>query len=238
MSKYFTKPNLFTPLIVIAAFGFAFRAVNIVAQRGTPASSVGMTMPASAIEEEAKKEEPKKADEAHKDETNKDGPVVKAADNAPAMEPPPAEPFSGPEIEVLSSLSKRRDELNLREKTLGEREALLKATEQEVATKIAQLSQLKADMEKLVGQQKAAEDGRIASLVKIYENMKPGDAARIFDQLDMPILLDVIGRMNERKVSPVLAGMNPEKAKNVTQRLAEQRRMPAEKKVAEEAPVP
>jgi len=58
------------------------------------------------------------------------------------------------------------------------------------------------------------------SLVKIYENMKPKDAAPIFEQLDMDVLLDIVDRMKEAKVAPILAQMNPAKAKEVTDELA------------------
>jgi flagellar motility protein MotE (MotC chaperone) len=65
------------------------------------------------------------------------------------------------------------------------------------------------------------------SLVKIYESMKPKDAARIFEALELPILLDVMERMREAKSAPILAAMDPMKAKEVTSSLAERRTIPA-----------
>jgi flagellar motility protein MotE (MotC chaperone) len=50
--------------------------------------------------------------------------------------------------------------------------------------------------------------------------MKPKEAARIFEQLDLPVLLDVLERMKETKTSPILASMEPSKAKAVTLALA------------------
>jgi flagellar motility protein MotE (MotC chaperone) len=58
--------------------------------------------------------------------------------------------------------------------------------------------------------------------------MKPKDAARIFEQLEMPILLDVIERMKERKAAPVIADMNPEKAKKLTIEMFKRRRLAGE----------
>lgn len=62
--------------------------------------------------------------------------------------------------------------------------------------------------------------------MKIYEAMKPKEAARIFEKLDMPVLLDVVERMKERKASAVLAKMDPTKAKSVTLELAQRRDLP------------
>ena len=46
------------------------------------------------------------------------------------------------------------------------------------------------------------------------------------EQLDMDILLDVTERMREQKMAPVLAAMDPEKAKSLTVELATRRRLP------------
>ena len=54
----------------------------------------------------------------------------------------------------------------------------------------------------------------------MYENMKPKDAARIFDRLDMKILVDVSTQMNPRKMSDILAQMSPDAAERLTVRLA------------------
>jgi flagellar motility protein MotE (MotC chaperone) len=64
------------------------------------------------------------------------------------------------------------------------------------------------------------------SLVKLYENMKPKDAARIFEELDLDTLLPVAERMKERKLAPIMSTMDPTKAKEVTVRLSTQRKLP------------
>jgi len=56
--------------------------------------------------------------------------------------------------------------------------------------------------------------------------MKPRDAARIFEELDMDTLLLVAERMKERKLAPLMAQMNPEKAKEMTVELARLRQLP------------
>jgi len=91
--------------------------------------------------------------------------------------------------------------------------------------KIAQLQSLKVDVETLLARYDKQEQTELRSLVKIYENMKPKQAARIFDEMEMEILLDVIDLMSERKAAPILAAMNPVKAKDVTVELAEKRRL-------------
>jgi flagellar motility protein MotE (MotC chaperone) len=44
----------------------------------------------------------------------------------------------------------------------------------------------------------------------------------------MDILLDVVERMKEAKIAPILAAMNPEKAMTITAELAQRRKMGAQ----------
>jgi flagellar motility protein MotE (MotC chaperone) len=50
--------------------------------------------------------------------------------------------------------------------------------------------------------------------------MKPRDAATIFNDLEMPVLLGVVDRMKDRTAAPILAAMQPEKARELTIKLA------------------
>ncbi|MGB4107082.1 MAG: MotE family protein [Alphaproteobacteria bacterium] len=134
--------------------------------------------------------------------------------------------FSNVRTELYDNLAKRREELDKRESDMVAREALLRAAEQEIDRKYNELSQLRGEIEKLLQKQSDEEQARIVSLVKIYEGMKPPDAARIFDTLDIDVLMQVMSRMSERKLSPIMAAMNPERAKTMTIMLAEQRQLP------------
>jgi len=61
----------------------------------------------------------------------------------------------------------------------------------------------------------------------VYEAMKSKDAARIFNTLDLDVLVDVMSRMSDRKISPILAQMEPERARTVTMMLAQNGGLPA-----------
>lgn len=134
--------------------------------------------------------------------------------------------YSAVNMQLFEDLAKRRKELEGREKELATRAALLQAAERNLDQKYKELNDLRSEVKDLLKQQSDEETARIASLVKIYEGMKAKDAARIFDTLDMDVLLQVIGQMSERKSAPIIASMNPERARSVTIMLAEQKALP------------
>lgn len=133
--------------------------------------------------------------------------------------------YTAVEVELLQNLARRREELDHWEKNIQIKETSLDATEKRIDDKIAQIEGMKKEVAALLAQYNEKEDAKIHSLVKIYENMKPKDAARIFDEVEMPILLLVIDKMSEKKAAPIIAEMDPKKAKQVTVQLAEQRRL-------------
>jgi len=127
------------------------------------------------------------------------------------------------EIDVLRQLAKRRDELDARAKALDDREALLKATEQKIAAQIQQMQQMKAEYDQAKTARDDAAEANLRRLVTVYESMKPEEAARIFETMEGAVLLDVVTRMGERRLAPILAQMSPAKAQALTIAMANRR---------------
>lgn len=130
------------------------------------------------------------------------------------------------EIRMLENLLERRTQIEQWERDVDMREKLLAATELRVDEKINQLKAINASIEGLVKQFNDREDNKITSLVKIYEIMKPKDAARIFNELELDTLIEVLRRMREAKAALIIAKMNSAKAKTVTSELAVRRSLP------------
>ena len=134
-----------------------------------------------------------------------------------------APPVDDAERKVLLDLRQRREELDARDAALAMREFVLAAAEKKLAERIGELQALQIKLEALDSARKQREDAGWQGLVKVYEMMKPRDAATIFNDLDMPVLLQVVNRMKEAKAAPVLAAMQPDKARELTTKLAQMR---------------
>jgi flagellar motility protein MotE (MotC chaperone) len=121
---------------------------------------------------------------------------------------------------VLERLQDRRQELDTRSRDLEMRESLLKAAEKRVEAKVTELKDVETRVNTAMGNRDTAEAQRFKSIVSMYENMKAKDAARIFDRLDLKILVDVATQINPRKMSEILAQMTPDAAQQLTVELA------------------
>lgn len=170
--------------------------------------------------------------------------LAEAKTGTPAKEPapPPAngekkaegDPTAGGDAlspinneQLLKHYADRRAELEKSAKEVAMREALLSAAEKRIEQKLKEMEKVRSEIQNLLKMGDERQSQQLESLVKIYETMKPKEAARIFEELDMPVLLDVIQKMKETKTAPILAAMDPVKAKQVTAALVERRILPA-----------
>ena len=147
------------------------------------------------------------------------GPISKLITNDPTLLTPA-------EIDLLQQLAERRQVLESREQEFELRTGLLAAAESRIDKKVEELKVLRETISGLIKTFDAQQDAKLLSLVKIYENMKPKEAAKIFEELDMDTLLEVAERMKERKLAPIMAKMHPEKARDMTVELSRLRQLP------------
>jgi flagellar motility protein MotE (MotC chaperone) len=146
----------------------------------------------------------------------------------PATKPPgtviPTEPGqpSGAERAILERLQERRQELDTRARELDIRESLIKAAEKRMEGQLAELKATEARITVATQQKDEAQAARFKGLVTMYENMKPRDAAKIFDRLDTGVLLEVVSKIEPRKMADILALMSPDAAQHLTVELASQ----------------
>lgn len=121
---------------------------------------------------------------------------------------------------LLERLAARRTELDAYAQELAMRASLVDAAEKRIDERQATLQSIEDQIASLVEQRKAMEEGQFAAIVDMYGTMKPKDAAAIFDQLDMEVLVRVAKMMTPRKMAPILAAMNTGRAQELTVRLA------------------
>ena len=158
----------------------------------------------------AKKEEPK--------------PVVAAPEVAKpdgvVVYPEQRTPVSASERAILERLQARRQELEARAREVDIRESLLKSAEKRIESKVEELKAVESRITTATGQKAEADAARFKGIVTMYEGMKPKDAAKVFDRLEMPVLFEIASQIAPRKMSDILGLMSPEAAERLTVEMA------------------
>ena len=129
-------------------------------------------------------------------------------------------PVSASERAILERLQSRRQELESRAREIDIRESLLKSAEKRIEGKVEELKGVQSQISAATGQKAEAEAGRLKSIATMYEGMKPKDAARVFDRLDIGVLFEIASQIPPRKMAEILGLMSPEAAERLTVEMA------------------
>src|ERR1700729_3504935 len=130
--------------------------------------------------------------EKPKEEEAKPAPEVAKADTT--MHPEQGQAVSASERAILERLQARRQELEARAREIDIRESLLKSAEKRVEAKVEELKGGESRLSTATEQKTEADAARFKGIITMYENMKPKDAAKVFDRLEMPVLFDIADR--------------------------------------------
>jgi flagellar motility protein MotE (MotC chaperone) len=133
--------------------------------------------------------------------------------------PEQGQSVSPSERALLERLQARRQELEARAREIDIRESLLKAAEKRIESRAEDIKSF--EQRAAATENKSADDGaRFKSIVMMYENMKPKDAAKVFDRLEMGVLFEIASQIAPRKMSDIMGLMSPEAAERLTVELA------------------
>src|SRR5437588_4861276 len=147
-------------------------------------------------------------------------PSAASAAAAPAAPDMPKPSLSAGERAVLESLQQRRQELETRAREMEVRESLLKAAEKRIEQRLQELKELETRLTGITNKKDEAEAAKFKSFVSMYENMKAKDAAKVFDRLNMRVLLEVVNAMNPRRMADILGQMTPDVVERLTIEIA------------------
>ncbi len=185
---------------------------------GGPKQDGDITGSVEKPKEEKKADEPKPA----APETRPDGIVIHPEENQ--------QPVSDSERAILERLQARRQELDTRAREIDIRENLLKAAEKRIESKVEEMKAVESRISAANEQKAEADNARFKGIVTMYESMKPKDAAKVFDRLEMPVLIEIASQIAPRKMSDIMGLMSAEAAERLTVELA--RRASGEKSSA------
>jgi flagellar motility protein MotE (MotC chaperone) len=178
---------------------------------------------------EGKKEKAAAKSEKKSDDTAAAQPAAKSGAMSDAQAPPSDavlgmpdqnRPVPAAERAILERLQERRQELEARAREIDIRENLLKSAEKRIEDKVGEIKASEARVGMASEQKNQLDAARFKGIVTMYEGMKPKDAAKIFDRLEMSVLIEVASQIAPRKMSEIVGLMQPEAAERLTVEMA------------------
>ena len=130
--------------------------------------------------------------------------------------------LNGPENlgELLAALKERETRLIAREQDIQMRERTVEVAEAAIDKQLAKLERAEQSLQNTITLASRASEDDLTQLTDVYANMKPKQAAALFEQMDAKFAAGFLARMPTDSAARVLAGMAPEKAYHISVELA------------------
>lgn len=124
------------------------------------------------------------------------------------------------DVNHFKKLVDRKKELDAREEELNRQEQELQAQREELEKKLKSLDSTRKNISNVLQEKVAEDEKKVATLVDVYSNMKPQQAAKVLETMDEDLAVQILGRMKKKNAAEVLNLMKAEKAQNFSEKFA------------------
>jgi len=113
---------------------------------------------------------------------------------------------------MLTAFSEREERIASREVALKDRMHALQIADEAVTRKLTELSEAEEQLRATIALAETAAEDDLDRLTRVYENMKPKQAAALFEEMDPNFAAGFLARMRPESAAAVMAGLSPEAA--------------------------
>lgn len=132
---------------------------------------------------------------------------------------------------MLQALQEERDLLEAQKEQMSERRSEIELASEKLDIDQARLADLKSALDEMLNQVRQAQSDDLDRLVALYSAMKPKEAASIMNDLDIEVSVMVLGTMPERDAAPILARLNPVRARAISRIILERSKLPGDQRL-------
>lgn len=140
--------------------------------------------------------------------------------------------------DYIYKLTERKRALDAREAELSKKAAEIEAQKVIVEKKLSELEEYRTKISAMLQDRIKSDDGKVETLVQVYTNMKPSQAAKIFETMDEDLVIDILSRMKKKSAAEILNLIKTEKAQAFAEKYAGYRLPTSLPKADKEAATP
>ncbi|WP_425097625.1 MotE family protein [Tropicibacter sp. S64] len=121
---------------------------------------------------------------------------------------------------LIEALNKREARVKQREQDIDVRMQALSLAEQEIDRKLAELEAAERKLRDTLALAQTAAEDDLTRLTDVYANMKPKQAAALFEEMDPEFAAGFLARMRSDAAAAIMAGLTPNAAYTISVVLA------------------
>lgn len=122
--------------------------------------------------------------------------------------------------DYIYKLTERKRVLDQREEELNKKAAEIESQKLVIEKKLTELEEYRVKISTMLQDRIKTDDSKVETLVQVYTNMKPGQAAKIFETMDEDLVIDILSRMKKKSAAEILNLIKTEKAQAFAEKFA------------------
>lgn len=124
------------------------------------------------------------------------------------------------EMSFFSKLNERKRELDLREAELNKLEEELQQQKVALEKRLQELERTRTQIADKLKTQVEVDKDKVDKLVEFYSNMRPQQAAKVFETLNEDLAVETLSRMKKKNAAEIMNLLDPKKAQSITEKFA------------------
>lgn len=166
----------------------------------------------SALAEEPPEKSKKETQKTSEKVVSKDGDKENNADSK--VEP------TDDSFDHFTKLNERKKELDDREEELNRLDQELQTQKAELDKRLKELEDVRRGISSVLEDKVKVDDKKVDTLVLMYSDMKPPQAAKVFETMDEDLAVEILGRMKKKSAADIMNLLKPEKAQVLSEKFA------------------
>ncbi len=171
-----------------------------------------------ASAEEAPSKNKKDSSEIAGKEKTEENSIKKAASSEKGVEDKDASEDES--FDHFTKLNARKKELDEREEELNRLDQELQTQKAELDKRLKELEDVRRGISSVLEDKVKVDDKKVDTLVLMYSDMKPPQAAKVFETMDEDLAVEILGRMKKKSAADIMNLLKPEKAQVLSEKFA------------------
>jgi flagellar motility protein MotE (MotC chaperone) len=128
------------------------------------------------------------------------------------------------ELNHITHLNAKKKELEKKEEELNRMEQELALQKVELEKRMKELDEVRRGISSVLEEKVKVDADKLDTLVQMYTGMKPPQAAKVLEEMDEDLAVEIVSKMKKKNAADILNLLKPEKAKAFSEKFAGYRR--------------
>lgn len=131
------------------------------------------------------------------------------------------------DFNFIKDFQERKKQLDLREEELKKLEAEILVQRESIDKKLEEVESIRKQISQQLEDRVKADEQKVDTLVQVYSQMKPQQAAKVFETIDEDLAVQILTKMKRKSAADILNLLKPDRAQALSEKYAGYKRKPA-----------